>query len=405
MWQKPFGYSECILIGGGLIFIGVMLQISIGAVNWSLLAFPANVVLLCLFIALLLTMHLLRRRVYLFRCLSEGRMAVVALSCVAALTFLMGMIRQDGAMEGMAPHFTLGFKSMLHAWWLVLPYIWLATCLGLTAIRRTFPFHLRDIPFMLNHWGLFLVLVCGVVGSADIQQLKMYTSPHNPEWRAVDENGLMHELPLAVELQQFTMEEYPAHVMIIDNFSGKAQPEDKPQMMTTDDTSGRILDWQINITKYQEYSAPVQTSGDDVKYVGWGSSGATESAFVTAMNTRTRQKRTGWISCGSYIFPFHVLKLDKKISLVMAEREPKKYASAVKVYTKDQKIYVDTIQVNKPLDAMGWKIYQLDYDKEKGRWSETSVFQLVRDPWLPVVYAGFLMMLAGAVSLFIRKNK
>jgi hypothetical protein len=56
--------------------------------------------------------------------------------------------------------------------------------------------------------------------------------------------------------------------------------------------------------------------------------------------------------------------------------------------------------VNKPLNVMGWKIYQLDYDKEKGRWSELSVFQLVRDPWLPAVYVGLFMMSAGAVFMF-----
>lgn len=414
MWQKPFGFAEYTIIGVGIVATGVLLQITIGAIDWGLMAFPANVILLCLFLAALVAMHLTRRRVYVFRCLSEARMAVVALSFVATLTFIMGMIRQDGASMGMAPHFTLGFKDMLHAWWMVLPYVWLAVCLGLTAMRRTFPFHLRDVPFMLNHWGLFIVLVCATLGSADIQKYSMQAYPHKPEWRAVDDEGMMHELPLAIELQQFSMEEYPARMMVIDNNSGKAQPENKPQTMTTDEKTGRMLDWQIKIDKYQEYSAPVETASTSspspsqprpgqtpsVRYVGWGSSGATESALVTAVNSRTHQRRQGWISCGSYLFPFHVLALDKYTSLVMAEREPKKFSSAVKVYTKEGDVYVDSIMVNKPLNVMGWKIYQLDYDKEKGRWSELSVFQLVRDPWLPAVYVGLFMMLAGAVFMF-----
>jgi hypothetical protein len=404
MWQKPFGYSEYILIGGGLTLTGVMLQITVGAIDWSLVAFPANVVLLCLLMAVIVGMHLLRKRVYMFRCLSEVRMAVVALSFVAALTFVMGMIRQDGASMGMSPHLSLGFRNMLHAWWLVLPYLWLTVCLGLTAMRRTFPFHFRNIPFLLNHWGLFLVLVCGTLGSADIQQFTLQAYPHKPEWRAVDDKGAMHELPLAIELQQFSMEEYPARMMVIDNGSGKAQPEKGPQTMTTDEKKGKILDWQITINRYMDYSAPVETK-DTVNYVGWGSSGATESALVTVTNIRTHQQRRGWISCGSYLFPFHVLALDKRTSLVMAEREPKKFASAVKVYTKDEEVYLDSIMVNKPLDAMGWKIYQLDYDKEKGRWSELSVFKLVRDPWLPAVYVGLFMMLAGAVLLFLGHEK
>jgi hypothetical protein len=216
--------------------------------------------------------------------------------------------------------------------------------------------------------------------------------------------AMIHELPLAIELQQFTMEEYPARVMIVDNNSGEALPKNKPQMMTTDDADGKILEWQIKIEKYLDYSAPMETK-DTTRYVGWGSSGATEAALVTATNTKTHQKRRGWISCGSYLFPFHVLTLDKSNSLVMAEREPKKFSSLVKVYTKNEDVYIDSIMVNKPLDVMGWKIYQLDYDKEKGRWSELSVFKLVKDPWLPIVYTGLFMMLAGAVFIFIRKKE
>ncbi|MBQ5438585.1 MAG: hypothetical protein IIU34_02985, partial [Bacteroidales bacterium] len=58
------------------------------------------------------------------------------------------------------------------------------------------------------------------------------------------------------------------------------------------------------------------------------------------------------------------------------------------------------IEVNKPLQADGWKIYQYDYDEEKGTESEISVFELVREPWQPFVRAGILMMLAGALCLF-----
>lgn len=47
------------------------------------------------------------------------------------------------------------------------------------------------------------------------------------------------------------------------------------------------------------------------------------------------------------------------------------------------------------------KIYQLSYDTSMGRWSETSVLELVRDPWLPFVYVGLGMMMLGAVFMFL----
>ena len=40
-----------------------------------------------------------------------------------------------------------------------------------------------------------------------------------------------------------------------------------------------------------------------------------------------------------------------------------------------------------------------------GRWSETSTFELVKDPWLPAVYLGIFLLLAGAVLTFIFSQK
>ena len=40
-----------------------------------------------------------------------------------------------------------------------------------------------------------------------------------------------------------------------------------------------------------------------------------------------------------------------------------------------------------------------------GRWSETSTFELVKDPWLPAVYVGIYMLLVGAILTFIVSQK
>jgi len=55
--------------------------------------------------------------------------------------------------------------------------------------------------------------------------------------------------------------------------------------------------------------------------------------------------------------------------------------------------------VNKPIEAFGYKIYQVGYDEKMGKWSRMSAIQLIRDPWLPAVYTGIFMILAGSVYL------
>ena len=91
----------------------------------------------------------------------------------------------------------------------------------------------------------------------------------------------------------------------------------------------------------------------------------------------------------------------------MPELEPQRFYSDVTVYLESKKVNDAIIEVNKPFEIDGWKIYQLSYDESKGRWSEVSIFQLVKDPWLPVVYTGILMMVIGAICMFTmaKKNK
>ena len=61
--------------------------------------------------------------------------------------------------------------------------------------------------------------------------------------------------------------------------------------------------------------------------------------------------------------------------------------------------------MNKPVKVEEWKIYQYGYDTQMGPMSQTSILELVSDPWLPLVYTGIYMMLGGAVFLFITGNR
>ncbi|MBF0963777.1 MAG: hypothetical protein HXK17_00250, partial [Alloprevotella sp.] len=77
----------------------------------------------------------------------------------------------------------------------------------------------------------------------------------------------------------------------------------------------------------------------------------------------------------------------------------------IEVFTKSQEHIVATVEVNKPVKVDGWMIYQLSYDESMGRWSESSTFELVKDPWLPAVYVGVYLLLAGAILIFIVAQK
>ena len=113
----------------------------------------------------------------------------------------------------------------------------------------------------------------------------------------------------------------------------------------------------------------------------------------------------GWVTAGSYLYPYQLLKVTEHQYIIMAEREPQRYVSKVEIMTESGKHEEADILVNQPYSTMGWKIYQLSYDVDRGKWSEISVLELVRDPWLPYVYTGIYMMIAGAVMLLFTAQR
>ena len=38
MWSKPWSYKEGLVIGAGLLVIGLLLQMTVGAIHWDLFA-------------------------------------------------------------------------------------------------------------------------------------------------------------------------------------------------------------------------------------------------------------------------------------------------------------------------------------------------------------------------------
>jgi len=277
--------KEGFLVGGGLIVAGLILELSVGQVVWEAFAWPVNGIVLAAFVAMIVAMHLLRKKVYAFRFLSTYQAAIPVMCYAVVLTIIMGLTRQSNNGSWI--------NNMVTFWPFVLIYVYMALIVGLVVLKSAL--HLKTpskIVAGLFHLGLFITMTTATLGNADMQRVKMITAIGEPEWRALDQQGRVKEMPLTIELKRFIMETY----------------------------------------------------GD-----------------------------------GS----------------------PKRFASEIQILTKSEKNIQTTVDVNKPVEVDGWKIYQYGYDTSMGAKSNTSILELVSDPWLPYVYLGIYMMLAGGVLMFV----
>ena len=418
MWTKPWRLREGFVIGAGLLVTGLMLQLSIGPIDWQSFAYPVNVIVLALLLAIIILTYAMRPRVYACRYMTTTTAAVPALIYTVVLTAVMGLTKQlpSGPLMLSEPSLadTVGLTRMLSFWPFVLIYVWLTLLLGEVVIHRLLHLHkgrqlwTRDLPFIVNHLGLFITIITATLGNADMQRLKMMVTQEGPEWRATDDRGEMHELPIAIQLKEFRIDEYPPKLTLIDNSTGEPVGGQQAETLLLDSTfsEGQLGNWRIRLNQHLDLATPVMKE-DTTNFEPWMHTGAVTAVNIDAERIlatdahHTGTKQSGWITCGSYMFPYQMLKLDDRQSLAMMPREPQRYVSRVEILTKSGKDIETDILVNKPYSIDGWKIYQLNYDTERGRWSEISILELVSDLWLPFVYTGIYMMLLGAILMFI----
>nr|WP_314559079.1 cytochrome c biogenesis protein ResB [uncultured Capnocytophaga sp.] len=400
MKQYPFS----ILVSCISLVIGFILQVSLGSISKSWFTFPYNIIGGFVFVVLITAVYFLFRKSAFISRFSSAPFAIVTVVTLGVLTIGLGSINVNA--EEVAHSFIgkLGLDDITKTWYFGVIFVLALMNLWFAILKRSLVYEAKNIPFLLNHFGLWLVMFAGVLGQGDLVRLKMNLYKDKPEWRAYTDDNKMAELPIALELKEFSIDIYPNKLFVIDT-SGTALPKEKPQgfMLEKEGDNATLLHWKITLHQYLEKAIP-DTDSTYTHHLMWG---ATNAAKVTIEDLRTHTKKTDWISAGNFQLSPRAIHLDDMHTLVMAPPEARKFQSQVRIYEKGKEgVLEEKIEVNHPITVDGWRIYQLSYDERMGRWSELSVIELISDPWLPVVYVGiFLLLLGGVAFLFQAKDK
>lgn len=413
MWQFPWRYKESIACIGGVILIGLLLQITVGNFNFFLLQSPVNLIvggIIILFIAL----FSFARRTSFYQWISGIPFSVTIIGAILALSLVMGLTPQ---VNEISPHhtdiFTLfGFRQITSSWPFILVYSITLLSLGSLIARRLISFRKQDYAFYFNHIGLWLLLFAAGLGSADIKRYVMYVQEGEIEWRVYSENNDVLELPIAIHLNDFDMEEFPPKLTMIDRNTGEAQPLSKPDYFQIDEKRpmGSLNGWNIELKEYIHHAV----RNSDSTYQEVPMPGSSPAAKILAENKETEDIKEGWVCGGNMAQLYMTLPLGSQYCIVMTQPEPKRFLSDIKVFLrKDDEgkdvEYIETVlEVNKPLKIGNWTIYQYGYDNRVGRMSTYSSMELVYDPWLNLVYIGIALLAIGAICLLWsgnRKNK
>lgn len=398
MWQFPWRYSESIAFVFGILVVGFVLQTFAGPFDFSLLLWPVNGILGGTII-LLSTFFAVKRSNPLIQWFSGVPMSVTLIAGLLLLGIFMGLTPQvthihhgDKTLASV-----LGLRQMTTSWPFVLLYFLTLLSLGTLIARRLFTFRKTYYAFYLNHIGLWILLFAGGLGASDMKRYVMYVRENDTEWRVYNENGDALELPVAIRLNDFVMEEYPPQLAVIDRQSGNAQPEQKPEYFQLEEkpVEGQIGAWNISVKEYIHEA--VRSSDSTYRHVSMP--GATPAALIEVKNRHTGTITHGWVCGGNTAQLFMTLPLDDTYTVVMTRPDPKRFISDIDVFTEDGAKGHTLLEVNKPYRMKNWMIYQYGYDTEAGKLSSYSSMELVYDPWIIPVYLGILLLAAGSICM------
>ncbi len=386
--------------------LAIILQVSYGAFPIEALIFPRHAFLFAFIVALAVILCLILNST-VGRFLASYQSAIVSIVGLSVWAIVLGLTTQvqpSAHSHDFAGH--LGIRHMTTFSPFVISYCYLLLCLCFATIRRfKLKFSMRNLGFFLNHAGLLLTLYFIGAGAADAKQYTMTVREGNTEWRAVDaKTNKIAELPIAIYLDDFIMEEYAPKLAIVHRNSGQVQPKELPQYMDIDTIrpNGKLMEWNISVKQF--FMNAVKANDSTYQHINMP--GACPAAYIEAVNTKTGEKHNSWVSSGNNMQLYKFLPIglsSDSLVIAMTQPEPKAFYSEVDVYLKsNEQINDKRIEVNKPLIADHWVIYQSDYDKALGTMSITSVFDLVFDPWRKYILVSIMMLALGCLFLFWR---
>ena len=389
-----WGYKEAFQRCALLFVVGAALQILLGDFENRFLRQPWGLIFAINYLYLLVVVYVQSDKWRWMRQLYDSHAMISSLTSMVVLTIIFGLTRQDPDTEGIVG--MLGFSRMTSSWIFNILLFYFMTALGVNVVQDLHRWRQRRLAAIISHVAIFTILCVGCFGSAGKERVTVSTSLDKATHIGRDKAGNSMQLPFAITLKEFKMEEYPAKLYILDT---KQESSSEEYLLVEQEGLIQEIDgWRLEVVKSLDMAGaiPGQSNFREMKHVG-----AAPAVYVKAENLSSKAKYEGWVSCGSHIFEPAYLRLGEQYAVAMPRREAKKYLSRIVVQDSEGESHRFEIEVNKPATLGSWKIYQVGYDNARGRWSTHSVLECVRDGWYPVTHIALWLTIAAGVVMFL----
>jgi hypothetical protein len=388
LFQAPWEFRESILVTAVTVLAGFLIQFSINGKGIPQPHLPYNALILVLFAVSIISTGVASRDNPTIKWLGGIPLGICLILAIALLSLIGGTVPQASPATSQ-PASRLGFNAIFSSWPFALTVLFFLANLGIGLSWKLFPFRFKNLQFILFHGGFWIALACGIFGNSDLQRIVVpVTEGKSSSIGFTMESETRAELPFSVFLHDFSIEEYAPNLLLYDPATDTQKDFEARKGMQTE--------WKGNGIRILDFIPSAIPTADGTLRLAATSEGV---PFVKVRITSDGQTEESWIGVSNPSQRPEPVKIGRILALLWPGN-PKSFRSAVTLQGENGQTMMANLEVNKPVSFMGWKLYQMGYDEKAGRFSTLSLVEVIHDPWLPTVYLGFFMIMAGAGLFF-----
>ncbi len=358
-------------------------------------------------------MSIKKTRIWKF--FSSVKLAIWLLAIIAALSLLGTFIPQNQEAHLYIDRFGhSGYQALLKTAlndvyaspWFIFLIILFAVNLTVCLLNRL-SFKARMLGSILSHVSILIILIGALVGMFFGQKGLIKISEKEEVCCFTSKDKQRIEMGFSIRLDKFIYSEHidPKEKLLVypvrNIISNGVNPSEagKNQGPVADIPAEIGIESDIALTGYKikilRY-LPDFVMDTGTKEAVSRSAVPNNPAIEVRMRDKAGRASTFWVFAR---FPDMHQKMDPNFKFVYhwVGRRPKDYISKVTVLKGGKEVRAADIRVNEPLRFNGYTFFQSTYDTEDLGWSG---LQVVKDPGVGVVYAGFVLLIVGLTIIF-----